>query len=82
MTLLEQLKMVSATYGSARNLKPSSVSRLAFGDGQRLPLINSGDADVTTKRYERALLWFSEHWPADAAWPETVKRPQPEAIAS
>lgn len=27
------------------------------------------------RTYERALRWFSDHWPADLAWPADVPRP-------
>lgn len=82
MTLLDQLKAVAEAYGKARNFEPSTVSRVALGDGMRLPAILRGKADMTTRRFEKTLIWFSENWPEGADWPTDVPRPTADTEAA
>jgi hypothetical protein len=73
-----QLLTTAAAYGGARHLSESRVSKLVFGDGQKLTSLSNG-ADLNTRRFEAAMQWFSDHWPEGAAWPEAVPRPIPSA---
>ncbi len=50
------------------------ISTLIFNHGARISKIRAG-ADFTTRSFEHALQWFSDHWPADLAWPEDIPRP-------
>lgn len=75
MTLREQLLELSVRYGEAAKLSASRVSTIIFNDGKTLARVANG-GDVTTASFERALVWFSDHWPVDVRWPETVSRPQ------
>jgi hypothetical protein len=77
MTLLDQIRAVSAAYGEARKLKPGRVSTLIFGDGGKLPNIMSGEADLTTARFEKSMQWLSDNWPEYTEWPVDVPRPEP-----
>ena len=58
----------------------SRVATIIFNDGKKLDLI-AGGADLTTRSFENAVLWFSANWPADLAWPEGVERPRAAAAA-
>jgi hypothetical protein len=78
MTLRDQIITLALAYAKARGLSVSRTSTLCFGDG-RLVTALQGGADLTTRRYERAMIWFSTHWPEGAAWPEGVPRPAPTA---
>lgn len=78
-TLIDRLSSVAIAYCTARGLSTARVSTLVFNDGSKLGDLMSGAADVTTRRYERALHWFSDNWPEDAAWPRDVARPAPLA---
>lgn len=80
MTLIDQLCSVAAAYGEAKGISQARVSTLVFGEGTKLPAIVEGGADLTTARFERAMQWFSDHWP-DAAWPDNVPRPDPADIS-
>lgn len=75
MTLIEQFTEVANAYCAARGLSVARVSTIVFNDGSKLGDLISGEADVTTRRYEKALLWFSMNWPADLAWPDDIARP-------
>jgi len=55
---------------------PSTISRLATGSGQTISRLESG-RDITTRRADRALRWFSNHWPEHLEWPPDVPRPEP-----
>jgi len=81
MNLREQLLTVSEAYCRETGLSASRVSTLVFNDGKRLPAITAG-GDLATGRFEHALRWFSDHWPADAAerWPDSIGRPEPQPI--
>lgn len=77
MTLKDHLLAVADAYAMARGLSRSRVSTIVLNRGATLDAIAAGTADITTGTYEKALAWFSDHWPADAAWPEAVARPAP-----
>ncbi len=75
MTLVEQLRSVATVFARARRLSEARVSTLVFGDGKVLKALSEG-SDITTRRLEHGLRWFSRNWPADAEWPVEVPRPQ------
>ncbi|OBQ68383.1 hypothetical protein EFV37_25205 [Mesorhizobium loti] len=78
MTLKDHLVKVATTYAAEKGLSLSRVSTIVFGDGKVLDRLQ-GTADLTTSRFEAAMLWFSNNWPADLAWPDGVTRPISEA---
>lgn len=78
MTLKDHLVKVATTYAAEKGLSLSRVSTIVFGDGKVLDRLQ-GSADLTTSRFEGAMLWFSNNWPADLEWPEGVTRPFSEA---
>lgn len=79
MTLLDQLLIVSKAYCASTGLSQSRVSTLVLKGGKRLEAIDAGNSDIATRIFERAMLWFSVHWPADKPWPEDIDRPEPPA---
>lgn len=74
MTLLDALLAVSSRFCEARGLSAARTSTLVFGDGKVLTRLSEG-RDLTTRRLETAMQWFSTHWPDGAAWPTDVPRP-------
>ena len=52
------------------------ISTLVFNHGGRIAGIQAG-RDFTVGSYERALRWFSAHWPDGLPWPEEIPRPSP-----
>ena len=84
MKLTDQLVITANAYCEATGRSSSRVSSMVFGDGKRagdgtkLAAIMSGGADITTRRFEAAMRWFSENWPEGADWPEGVARPAAE----
>lgn len=56
------------------------VSTIVLQRGATLQRIADGEADVTTGTFERAMQWFSDHWPKGADWPADVPRPDAETL--
>ncbi|OJU12783.1 MAG: hypothetical protein BGN85_08970 [Alphaproteobacteria bacterium 64-11] len=78
MTMREQLLHLTDSFGRARGLSRSRVSQLVLNRGSKLDDVASG-GDVTTHIFERAMQWLSDNWPAGAAWPDSIPRPEPSA---
>ena len=66
--------VVADAYCLARQLSRARVSTIVFNAGATLDRIVAG-RDLNTGTYERAMRWFSEHWPEGADWPADVVRP-------
>lgn len=80
MTLLDSLLSVSRVFCEARSVSFARASTLVFADGKVLSRLEGG-RDLTTRRLEGAMQWFSDHWPANATWPRGVPRPAPRVPA-
>lgn len=84
MSSIDHLLSVAREYARAEALDLSTVSWRALGDTKKLPAIEQG-RDIQVRRLEKTMQWFSDNWPANAAWPIGVARPaknsQPEAAA-
>lgn len=76
--LLKQLLEVARAYEAAENIDLSTVSWRALGDTKKLTAIVEGNSDIQTRRLLKTLQWFSDHWPENAIWPDSVVRPAPQ----
>jgi hypothetical protein len=74
MTGTDQLLAVAREYAHLKEMELSTVSWRVFGDTKKLGAMEAG-ADIQTKRFERAMLWFSKNWPETASWPADIVRP-------
>ncbi len=74
MTHREVLLTLFECYCRRVKLSQSRVSSLVFNHGGRIARIRAG-RDFTVGSYERALLWFSNHWPEKYPWPAGIERP-------
>lgn len=74
MLSIETLLVLAAAFADHRNLSESRVSTLVFGDGTRLKHLRQG-GEMGSRRVDRAISWFSLHWPANAEWPRSIQRP-------
>lgn len=74
MSATDSILKLARIYGRSLKLDLSQVSWRVFTDTKKLSAIEAG-ADLQTRRYEKAVQWFADHWPADAVWPEGVERP-------
>ncbi len=75
MNLIANILAVANAYCGHTGLSRSRVATIVFNDGKKLDLIARG-ADLNTRRYEKAMLWFSANWPEALAWPTGIERPK------
>lgn len=76
MDLRTQLITVADQYAVLTERGRKRVSTLALGQGNRLDDFANGSLSPTVKTFERAMLWFSRHWPKGEPWPKGVVRPR------
>lgn len=74
MTHREVLLTLFEHYSRKAKLSQARVSTLVFNHGGRIARIRAG-RDFTIGSYERALRWFSTHWPEKYPWPTGIERP-------
>lgn len=80
MLLTDQLLAVLRAYCSAAEIDIARASQRCLGDRRLLVRLDEGRATLTLTRADRALAWFSAHWPEGSAWPAAIPRPSlPEA---
>tara|TARA_R110002049_G_scaffold23545_10_gene83668 strand:- start:52466 stop:52714 length:249 start_codon:yes stop_codon:yes gene_type:complete len=66
MNTIENLLAVADAYKRASGIEfDRTVSHRVFGDSKKLSALRTG-SDITLRRYNDALLWFSENWPEQA----------------
>lgn len=74
MTGREQILKLAEIYGSALGIERTTVSWRLFQDTNKLDAIVGG-RDLYLGRYERAMRFFADNWPAQVAWPSEIGRP-------
>lgn len=79
MTLRDQLILVFETYCRATGRSEARVSTQVLSGGKRILQIRDG-GDIGTIGFERAMQWFSDHWPNDVVWPDEIHRPIVEEV--
>lgn len=63
---------------ASEGLQEKTLSYRIFGDTKKFAALRDG-ADITVGRFNAAMRWFAENWPADAPVPVELKdyRPDP-----
>lgn len=61
-------------YAAHVGLTLSTVSTYAANDGKWLTGLKGGTS-CTLRKASTVFGWFSDHWPADLAWPVHIPRP-------
>lgn len=56
-------------------VEDKTLSFWVFNDSKKLTALR-GKSDITTGRFNGAVQWFSDHWPAGAVWPKGIVRPK------
>lgn len=73
MMSIDHLLAVSERYMAASGVKAeTTVSHRVFGDTKKIAMLRAG-ADITVGRFNAAMQWFVQHWPADADLPEELR---------
>lgn len=74
MRLIDGLLIVCDRYCRLAGIRRGTLSTRLFGRGTKLDDLVAG-GDLNTGTFERAMQWFSDHWPKGAAWPDEIPRP-------
>ena len=69
---LDALMTLALACAKARDVKLSTISRLAHGDPSTLEKIRQGNASITLRKYEDSMAWLKdpENWPPKAVLPK------------
>jgi hypothetical protein len=75
LTAKESLLLLARDYAAAEGVELVTVSWRVFRDSKKLRALADPRYDIQTRRYEKALEWFSANWPSAVPWPDGVIRP-------
>lgn len=70
------LLTVARAYCTATGRSMARVATLIHDQGALFKKLEAGGS-CTIATFDKAMRWFSDHWPASAVWPEGVTRPTP-----
>lgn len=73
VVLPQHIVTLAHAFSAATGVSVGAVSHRVFDDSKKIPAMEGG-ADITVRRYNMAVRWFSENWPADTAWPADIPR--------
>ena len=73
------LSLIEA-YSSATGKSEATVANYARQGSRFFQSLRQG-ARVWPETGELVVQWFSDHWPADADWPDGIIRPEPDPAA-
>lgn len=76
--LARNLMSLGTAFAKARGLEETTVGRMCAADGRFFARLRDGKA-FTAKKYDTVVDWFAANWPADAAWPAGIARPEAAA---
>jgi len=71
--LRSHLVALSSAYCSATGKSTATIGEKATGDWKFFDRIKTGGFNV--EKYDEALRWFGDNWPAGENWPLGVQRP-------
>jgi hypothetical protein len=77
MDQIDALLILCDRYCKSVQKAEATLSTKLFGAGSRISQLRGGATDIGVRRLNRAIQWFSDNWPENAAWPEGVERPAP-----
>ena len=80
MTFTERLTVIAQAYADVLHLPLKTVSSRVFNESKLLDLFVAGETSVTLARADRAIQWFSDHWPEGTPWPQGLDRPAPKTF--
>ena len=74
------LLTVARTYCDATGRSLARVATLIHDQGALFKKLEAGGT-CTIETYDKAMCWFSDHWPPSMNWPEGIERPASTASA-
>lgn len=72
--LIRHLELLLSVYRAKLGYEETTVGKHCTSDGYFFKRLREGST-ITARKYDAVVLWFSQNWPADVAWPEGVGRP-------
>lgn len=81
--LREQLLAVANAYSQASGRSLARVATLIHDQGALFKKLEAGGS-CTIDTFDKAMRWFSDHWPENESWPQGIARPadtKPERAA-
>lgn len=69
------LLAVARAYSEATGRSLARVGTVIHNQGAFFKKLEEGGGTCTMETFDKAMRWFSENWPANAQWPESVRRP-------
>lgn len=79
MFQISHLLSLADEYQRVTSIEDKTLSFRVFGDSKKLASLRA-TSDITTARFNAAILWFATHWPDGAVWP--VDLPLPESAGA
>ena len=76
-----RLLTVARAYSEATGRSMARVATLIHDKGALFKKLEAG-RNCTIDTYDKAMRWFSEHWPAETPWPDDIARPESAATAA
>lgn len=70
----DHLITLSDSFSRHSGRSPATISNWIVGHARLFSRLQQGKG-TTIRTYERALKWFSDHWPDDLPWPSDIPRP-------
>lgn len=67
---------LATRYSAATGKAETTVAKHAAGQAYVFKRLRDG-CDITIRRAESIIQWFSDNWPADLLWPAHIPRPVP-----
>lgn len=77
---IKDLLALADEFTRVAGVKEETLSYWIFTDSKKLRMMRAG-ADVMTRGFNAALIWFSQNWPEGAEWPAGVIRPMAREAA-
>lgn len=75
---MKSLLALAEIYALHYDITHWTLSYRVFRKGDFFNRLRAGRG-CTVRSYNRAVQWFSDHWPAGVAWPADIPRPKPAA---
>ena len=72
---------IAGRYAAETGVAETAVSWRVFNDNRVLSGLRSGDRTITVSRYNMALIWFAQNWPAKAAIPDDLAALRRQIVA-
>jgi hypothetical protein len=74
MLQIAHLLALADEFQRVTSLGDTTLSFRVFKDSKKLAALRA-EKDITTARFNAAIIWFAENWPDGAVWPKAIKRP-------